>query len=556
MASLDGLSFGRYRVRSRQGQGGMGEVYLGSAIGPDGVEKAVAIKTIRALHRQRPELVAMFLEEAKVSFLLTHPNIVQTYELGTIDEHHFLVMEWVEGLTLEALLDFFRDVRRQPLPPALALYLAMQVARALDYAHAFIDAQGRSLQIVHRDISPSNVLLSRDGQVKVTDFGLVKSVLSRIETEVGQIKGKAAYMAPEQLASRPSDARTDIFALGLILYEMLSGEHPFGERGTVNVHARLAGVAIRPLGQRAPQLAPAVLELVEGCLHTDPAARFASAGELGRRIDRCMREGGLRVSEYELAELVTQAAAAAAARPAAPHPFDLALGAELQRVGGGLGGAPAAFASTRPGTVSVGGPALKAAPTAISEHRPPTHRPRSRALITAAGLALLVGGAYLAAGFGASTTPAHEAPAALSPDPLRRASAPTTTPPARALAAGQRRGDAGAQLGLSAVDAAAAPTLHRSIRTRAQTPRVARLRGATTALSPPTASGSLSVNSEPWAIVFVDGVRLRSTPLLGHSLAVGPHIVRLENPARGLTATRSVLIHRDQETRLAVELAP
>jgi tRNA A-37 threonylcarbamoyl transferase component Bud32 len=588
MASLAGLSFGRYRVRARWGQGGMGEVYLGSAVGPDGVEKPVAIKTIRALHRQRRELVEMFLEEAKVSFLLTHPNIVQTYELGALDDHHFLVMEWVEGITLEALLEFFRDTRRQPLPVALALSLAMQVARALDYAHTFADTQGRPLRIVHRDVSPSNVLLSRDGQIKVTDFGLVKSVLSKVETEVGQIKGKAAYMAPEQLASRPADARTDIYSLGLMLYEMLSGEHPFGARGEVTLMARLSGVEIPPLAERAPDLAPAVIELVASCVATDPAARFSSAGELGRRIDRCMREAGLRVSEYELAELVTQVSAAAEPRLVAPHPFDLALGVELQRVAGGTGGL-AAFKRSGVGTVVEGGPRGPAAPPAstypASPQAPrasagrgaqgqpaaPAPRHRSRALVAAGGATLLLGLVYLATGRGGS--PPTAAPVAGGGAPVAAATqraTPGDAGSARALpqAATTWRGASDAATAARALPDSgplgrpdAAEASYRRLPSRrgwsARQPEPRSARGGDPPAPPaPVLTGTLSVNSEPWAVVFVDGVRLRSTPLLGHPLAVGLHVVRLEHPPRQLSATRSVVIRAGEETRLAVELGP
>jgi serine/threonine-protein kinase len=406
-------SLGRYRILSRLGAGGMGEVYLASGRGPFGVERRVAIKLIRDLHEEQDACLQMFVEEAKLSFLLTHPNVVQTFELGQVDGHYFLVMEYVSGTTLSQLLRYFAERLRQPFPVPFALHIAQEVAKGLEYAHGYVSHEGKALQIVHRDVSPSNVLLSSDGQIKVSDFGLAISALRQIHTESGAIKGKILYMAPEQLRGRGVDRRADLYSLGVMLYEMLSVRSPFGvNRREVTVQTRLEGKTPPvPLAEVAPHLPGGVVALVERCLAEAPEARHPSARELGREIELCLRQAGQSVSNYDFADFIAQAREAAEAEPAAPHPFDRALGLELRRVDeeGGL----ARFVTTPPSAPagpSVSAPsspplrALPTAPTAVES--PVTVRepgasgiaplPRSRtALLVGLGLLLAAAAAPL-----------------------------------------------------------------------------------------------------------------------------------------------------------------
>jgi eukaryotic-like serine/threonine-protein kinase len=553
---------GRFNIRSRIGTGGMGEVYLATAPGPRGVEKLVAIKLIRGLQEQGQYLLEMFIEEAKVSFLLSHPNIVHTYEIGEVDGHYFLVMEYVEGITLGALINHFREVLRQPLPLRFALHVAAEVARGLDYAHNLTDQDRRPLGIVHRDVSASNVLVSNDGQVKVSDFGLAISSLREYESQSGEVKGKAAYMAPEQLAGRKVDARADLFALGVLLYEMLSGRNPFAEnRRDITIAARIKGLPIFPLAQAADHAPQPVLEAVQRCLALEPEGRFASARELGRALEGCLRQLGQAVSSYDFADFVAQARDAGKVAPAAAHPFDRALGMVIQRVkaaGGveryvtlppvvgqgplvprptaqittdekpGLGRA-ATVSSTTTSPAPVNRPTEPpsqsgslAAESSTSVPRIPTWRRWGPAAVVL-GLALVAATLVLIVGLGGQT-------------------------PSRGSSAGA--GTSGALR--PAVDAGPARRVDGAVAVVAPDSRPARPTGKPVKAA--RGSGFLSVNTEPWSNVIIDGVAVQSTPLVRHKLLAGSHRVLLTNPARSLRAERRVTIKAGQVTELVVEL--
>ncbi len=642
-------SVGRFRVQARIGTGGMGEVYLASAPGPRGVAKNVALKLIRGLYQEDREFLDMFMEEAKVSFLLTHPNIVQTYEIGQVDGHYFLVMEYVDGITLGLLLHYLRDKLKQPLPLPYAIYVASQVTRGLDYAHTLTAQDGRPLGIVHRDISPSNVLLSRDGQVKVTDFGLAISALREIESQSGQVKGKAPYMPIEQLEGKRVDARADLFAVGVMLYEMLSGRSPFGERKEITITSRLLNRGWTPLAEAAPHLEPALIEVVERCLAEAPDARFPSARELGRQLDAILRDRRLAVSNYELADFIAQARSAAEVTPQAPHPFDRALGMEIQRVVG-PDGAPryVTVPPVMPGPIAV--PAEPASPEAVTQSDPPP-APETKAA-ESAGLARLTQAVTEPSPLSQRLSPADAPPpvdlAAIASRPTappagsevlssslvrpprshtgllvalivvglgaaagaaiylggrgprgdQAAGTPLTRPDQgpRAAASGSRRDAAASRLAavevrptpeggrvlVDGVDRGAAPVTLAGLDPahpievrvllaghRPHRETVVLQAGASLVLRPrlvpdskrpaktrpePRGVGRLSVNSEPWSDVYVDGKLIQSTPLVGHQLPAGPHRVLLLNPKRHLRSERRVTIEPDRETQLSVEL--
>ena len=611
---LTSASLGRYRVASRLGAGGMGEVYLATAVGPDGVEKRVAIKLVRDLHLQRKEIVGMFIEEAKVSFILTHPNIVQTYELGQIDGHYFLAMEYVDGTNLAELLYFFERKLGQPLPAPFALYIAGQMLRGLDYAHALADKDGKALGIVHRDISPSNVLLSRDGQVKLADFGLAKSTLRKVESQHGTIKGKLAYMAPEQLSGGAVDARADLFAVAVVLYEMLSGRNPLGDPSTLTLPDRLRQRDIVPLARAAPHVSSELAAMVDCCLAADPEERLGSARELGRLIDQHARESRQGVSDYEFAEFIARASeeAAAHSRPTAPHPFDRAVGMVLARRGdeGGvsvfatlssdrtvtdadavansatmLAPDSAALPPAAPGGLTGPVPSAADAETGQPSRMPVWVFALLVVLLAAGALGtwLLLrarhDGAHPRDDRTAARLPRDASPAT---QPARPASAPAATatllvqpdpPGGEVYIDGKMRGTTPLSLaGLSAGRA-----LHVLVKTAGRQiydehitldpgttvtlrPRLAP-RGVSRVSPKPVpkakkakAMGRLSVNTEPWSTVFVDKARVGNTPLVGHALPVGQHVVELVNAAQKLRSVRTVTITADQETRLSVVL--
>jgi len=324
---VEGERLGGYRLVQRLGAGGMGEVYLAHARGLFGVERPVAVKLIRDLHQQEEAYTRLFVEEAKVTFLLTHPNVVQTYELGEVEGRYFMVMEYVEGVSLGKLFRMFGEQLCQPVPLRFALHIVGQAARGLDYAHNLRGADGRALDIVHRDVSPGNILVSLGGHVKVSDFGLATSALRAVHSEAGTVKGKVLYMPPEQLQGQPVDQRADIFPLGVMLFEMLGGRSPFGERRKVSYDTRRQSPVQERLLDVAPHIPRTAAALVERCLAPRPADR-PTAREVVTDIDRLLRDANLAAADYELAEFVAEARGLVAEEPSAQSGFG-AVGMEL-----------------------------------------------------------------------------------------------------------------------------------------------------------------------------------------------------------------------------------
>ncbi len=204
----------------------MASVYLASSVGPGGFEKPCAVKRIRAEYSSLPSFRDMLIREARVAALLNHPNIVQVFDFGEVDGEYFLTMEWVDGLPLQRLI---ADAARRGATVELgaAIEILTNVARALQYVHSGFFVEGQNSNLVHRDVSPSNILLSTTGAVKLTDFGVVKVLEAPGGTEAGVVKGKYAYMSPEQLKGQPLDPRSDLFSFGVVTYELLTGRRLF-----------------------------------------------------------------------------------------------------------------------------------------------------------------------------------------------------------------------------------------------------------------------------------------------------------------------------------------
>src|SRR5687768_16231380 len=214
--------YGKYQLLDLLARGGMAEVYRAKSHGVEGFEKVLVIKRILPELGENPQFVEMFINEAKIAVTLSHANIVQVFDLGRADESYFIAMEYVAGYDLATVLARGHRLGR-PIPQELAVYVVSELAKGLDYAHRRRDAQLRPLNIVHRDVSPQNVLISFESEVKLTDFGIAKAALavsSEENTEAGVLKGKYAYMSPEQARGEEVDSRTDMFALGVVLHEL------------------------------------------------------------------------------------------------------------------------------------------------------------------------------------------------------------------------------------------------------------------------------------------------------------------------------------------------
>jgi len=276
--------FGRYVLEELLASGGMGEVYLATDLGSAGAQAAYrrpcVIKRILPHLCEQPDMVAMFAREAALGALLSHHAITQLLDHGVIGGRHYTAFEYVKGCNLKSLLDAHR-ISLSPVPLGNVTHILTHVAMALDHAHRARAPDGSALQLVHRDVSPQNVLLSVDGEVKLTDFGMARGTAMRgvYQTQETMLKGKLAYLSPEQASGVQVDARSDVFALGVVLYELLTLQHPFTHDGISGVALldRIRKVAFPPPRDLRPDAPGWMLDLLQRCLVAEPNDRIPSA---------------------------------------------------------------------------------------------------------------------------------------------------------------------------------------------------------------------------------------------------------------------------------------
>jgi serine/threonine protein kinase len=295
--------YGKYYLFDRIGVGGMAEVFLAVAIGPQGFQRTLVIKRMLSHLSQDGAFVKMFIDEAKLCGLLSHPNLVQIFEFGQIDESFFIAMEHVQGETLLAVQAKLAEERRIA-PVAASLEIMRQVCLGLNYAHALQSATGQPLGIVHRDISPSNLMLSFHGGVKILDFGIarVTEEIRETKTQAGTMKGKVAYMSPEQVRMEQIDNRSDIFAAGIVLHELLTGRRLFKSTNEFT-GAKLVLEAAIPLPSSVNPDVPASIDpIVMRALERKSEARYQTAGEMAEDLEKALFE--MRASPHEPRKLL------------------------------------------------------------------------------------------------------------------------------------------------------------------------------------------------------------------------------------------------------------
>ncbi|MFW5739437.1 MAG: serine/threonine-protein kinase, partial [Myxococcota bacterium] len=300
------VSFGKYRAIAELGAGGMAEVYLAVAHGIGGFNKLHVIKRLRDELAAETEFLMMFLDEARLAARLNHPNIVQTYEVVVEDGQHFLVLEYVDGEPLRNLIRRARE-HGEPLPLILHLQIIHDMLAGLHYAHEAKDFDGTPLQLVHRDVSPHNVLVSIDGHTKLLDFGVAKARTTRVNTVSGTIKGKVRYLAPEQVAGLHVDRRADLFAVGVMLWEAVTGEKFWSNLPEYRVLARLMSGDLPDLELHKP--IPGSTELIgiiEKALAVDVEKRYATAAELRDDLAEYIHRQGRRPTEDAIGAFVTR----------------------------------------------------------------------------------------------------------------------------------------------------------------------------------------------------------------------------------------------------------
>jgi serine/threonine-protein kinase len=300
-----GTQLGDYRLVRRIGAGGMAEVFLAQKVGAEGFARTVAIKTILA-HGAEEEAVNLFLDEARVASFLTHSAVVQTLDLGFENETLFIVMEYVQGPALSRILKDLKKAGRS-LSPNIIAYVGAQVAGALDYAHRrAMTPGGQPLALVHRDISPQNIMLTRDGLVKLTDFGVARASTQTHRTKTGQVRGKASYMAPEQVRAKELDGRTDIFALGLVLYEALTSHRAYHRKTDIMAMRAILSEPVKPIEALNPSAPKDLARAIMKALEKKPDDRWPNAADLAGALTECHRSRAAPQIEEEIRSLIVE----------------------------------------------------------------------------------------------------------------------------------------------------------------------------------------------------------------------------------------------------------
>jgi hypothetical protein len=362
----------KYRLTQKIGSGGMAEVFRATGEGPEGFERSFVVKRILPRLSEAPEFVGMFVDEAKISARLLHPNIVQVFEFAYQDGGYYIVMEPVDGVDMGFLL---RKLERRGAvaPAAFVAEVGRQACRGLGFAHGLTSPDGRPYGIVHRDVTPPNIMVAWNGAVKILDFGIARAVreLRTHQTDAGTVKGKMSYIAPELLQGQPADARSDLFSLGVVLHELLSGRRLFVGENDLETLKLVGEMPVPRPSLRNPEVKPALDEVVLRALARDPAKRYQSADEMSQDLERLVLRKRYAASSFakQVRALVPQAEAGVepgvpveiefgqrdssavvaegAPRAAAPPPPRAAVPAAVPAVLGGLGALVGALRGAR-----------------------------------------------------------------------------------------------------------------------------------------------------------------------------------------------------------------
>ena len=286
MSEITPLRLGnKYILLDLLGTGGMAEVFRGKLIGDKGFEKLIVIKQLFEHVAKEPELVEHFTSEARLAALLQHENIATIYDFGKADGRYFMAMEYLFGKDLQSVIQAANTDKS--FSPQYALMITLKVCEAMGYAHSLADLQGKPLKIIHRDLTPHNIFLTYEGKVKIIDFGIAKTEMHDNKTRVGVVKGKITYMSPEQLSGDDLDSRSDIFSIGILLYEMLSGRRMYSG-DTAALIRKAITVDYERLESVVPGLDPVIYGILDKALTIDPADRYQSCEEMQLDIEKCL----------------------------------------------------------------------------------------------------------------------------------------------------------------------------------------------------------------------------------------------------------------------------
>jgi serine/threonine protein kinase len=595
-----------YELLRTLDRGGMAEVFLARLVGIEGFEKRVVLKRVLPHLAKDERFIGRFFDEARTAAQLAHPNIVQIFELGEERGQYFIAMEFVEGKNLRDVCKAL-SARGERMPPEHALRITSLILDGLSHAHTRRDPDGRPLGIVHRDVSPSNILLSWDGGLKIIDFGIAKTLDAVERTRPGSIIGKMGYMSPEQCRGEPVDPRSDVFAAGVVLYRMLFDQLPFPGKTEAQVGESIVkGIIVDP-ELRDPDVPAPIAELLRTALEPDREARFASARKFQIAVDKCLASLGLFASSGTLAELLDELFAEDRAFSALP---DRSADATQSRVVTLVGSLPTASddepqatmtgVAPEPATATDDGATVALAPektvtatvrmsadelAALAGAEPPEPAvkrpdlsglspPQGQRASTLPRLAVGVVAGLLLVG-GASTL-------LLDRDETPPTDVDDSVDPAPSAAIGDERDDPSPADDASPQDddpsgpidtpapwdtepaepprtpptqpppgASAEPSPTRD----ASDDRSGRRRRRRNVARPKVATGTLEVVSLPWAQVYVDGKRKGITPIAKLTIAEGTHQIVLVNPEQKLKKKLTVKVSAGAHQRVAVRLA-
>ncbi len=585
---------GNYELLNLLATGGMAEIYLARQTGVGGFERLVVVKKILPHLARQKRFVQMFFDEARIAAQLSHPNIVQIIEIGQQDDDYFLAMEYLEGESLGYLV---REARRQgEYPPVeLAAGMISQVCDGLDYAHRFSDNTGRPLNIVHRDVSPHNIIVLFSGGVKLVDFGIAKAASNVHQTHAGTLKGKFAYMSPEQVRGEPLDARSDLFSLGVALWELLCGRRLFKREGEAATMQAVLGEAIPPPAGLRPQVPAELSAVAERALQRDPGLRYQAASEMAAALREYLRQASALAGPAEISAWANQVLG----QRAGDKRRLLAL---LEKKGGDISSFSVLKPDTEESFPSSSMPKEEHAAEAATQRH--LERPELKSRLSPAKwlipplVALLAVVAFWVLLFSdgvqqsfppdgaASVEAAAEPPAAPAPDVAGAATAPSPPeatdagPDAQAPLAKRsamvwvESSPAGCRVEVDGIEvpgvtplsdiAVEADTEHRVTVTCPGRPRAEKKFTAATGESVrisfdlPAAEipgGFLSLDTSPWSEIYLGRRKLGLTPLIGYRLPAGEHLLKAVNEKKGLNKEFKVKIRPGKTTRLRLDLA-
>jgi len=518
--SFQPVSFGKYELVSRLAAGGMAEIFLARTKGIQGFEKYLVIKRILGHRTQDPEFVRMFLDEARVAATLDHPNIVQIYDVGHVDNEYFIAMEYLRGHNLIEIVRAGAKLGYAKPPLEHVVSMLTQTCAGLHYAHDKRDFEGRSLEIVHRDVTPQNIVVSFDGSVKVVDFGIAKAATREVETLAGTLKGKIGYMSPEQCKGGSVDRRSDVFAVGIILFELTTGKRLYHERSDFDTLKKIIEGPV-PSPRDLLPFYPAFLNaIVVRCLQKNPDDRYQSARDLHADLDAFARDNQLVTGTVPLSQYMERIYADELATHKSADAAAMATAAQVT-----MTGSSASYLGESSRRTS----SPQATPLAEARRQ---HIMRLGLQATIAVLLVLLGGGVVFWQTRRSdvsrqtTAPVSVAAAVPAAQPAPAASgagaAPKVTAPGAPVAAALPPG----------TPVASAPV-----------PGMAPAR-AKPAAKPGDAH--ITVASEPRCELLVDGVPYGATPLIDLAVPAGKHTIVLLNSAANVRETKKVSLREGE----------